>query len=79
MSCSKLSASMMRSPLESVWHFTSTPKRQNDPLHTAIYSHGHVDHVFGVPVFEAEAKEKGFRPPQVLAHEAMPARSTATS
>jgi alkyl sulfatase BDS1-like metallo-beta-lactamase superfamily hydrolase len=45
-----------------------------DPLHTAIYSHGHVDHVFGVPVFEAEAKEKGFRPPQVLAHEAMPAR-----
>src|SRR5437870_4843091 len=22
------------------------------PLNTAVYSHGHVDHVFGVPVFE---------------------------
>ena len=23
------------------------------PLHTAIFTHGHVDHVFGVPPFEA--------------------------
>src|SRR5271157_3426607 len=27
-------------------------------LHTAVYSHGHIDHVFGVPVWEAEATEK---------------------
>ncbi len=47
-----------------------TPAR----LHTAIYSHGHIDHVFGVGVFEAEAQEKGYQPPQVVAHEAMPAR-----
>jgi alkyl sulfatase BDS1-like metallo-beta-lactamase superfamily hydrolase len=44
------------------------------PLHTAVFSHGHVDHVFGVGRFEAEAREKGWRPPQVVAHEAMPAR-----
>lgn len=44
------------------------------PLHTAIYSHGHIDHVFGVPVFEAEAQENGWAPPQVVAHEALPAR-----
>jgi alkyl sulfatase BDS1-like metallo-beta-lactamase superfamily hydrolase len=44
------------------------------PLHTAVYSHGHIDHVFGVGVFETEAREKGYRPPQVVAHEAMPAR-----
>jgi alkyl sulfatase BDS1-like metallo-beta-lactamase superfamily hydrolase len=44
------------------------------PLHTAVYSHGHVDHVFGVPVFAAEAAEKGWRAPQVVAHEALPAR-----
>ncbi len=44
------------------------------PLHTAVYSHGHVDHVFGVPVFQAEAKEKGWRAPQVIAHEALPPR-----
>ena len=26
-------------------------------LHTAVYSHGHIDHVFGVPVWEEEADE----------------------
>jgi len=44
------------------------------PLHTAVYSHGHIDHVFGVPVFEAEAQDKGWAAPQVVAHEALPAR-----
>ncbi len=44
------------------------------PLHTAVYSHGHIDHVFGVPVFEAEASERGWAPPRVVAHEALPAR-----
>jgi alkyl sulfatase BDS1-like metallo-beta-lactamase superfamily hydrolase len=44
------------------------------PLHTAVYSHGHVDHVFGVPVFEEEANRQGWARPVVLAHEAVPAR-----
>jgi alkyl sulfatase BDS1-like metallo-beta-lactamase superfamily hydrolase len=44
------------------------------PLHTAVYSHGHIDHVFGVPVFEAEAADNGWERPQVVAHEALPAR-----
>ena len=43
-------------------------------LDTAIYSHGHIDHVFGVPVFEGEAKERGWRAPVVVAHEALPPR-----
>jgi alkyl sulfatase BDS1-like metallo-beta-lactamase superfamily hydrolase len=43
-------------------------------LHTAVYSHGHVDHVFGVPLFEQEAAERGWAPPRVVAHEALPAR-----
>lgn len=43
-------------------------------LDTAIYSHGHIDHVFGVPVWEAEAAERGWRAPVVVAHEAVPAR-----
>jgi glyoxylase-like metal-dependent hydrolase (beta-lactamase superfamily II) len=43
-------------------------------LHTAVYSHGHVDHVFGVPVFEEEAATKGWPLPVVIAHEALPAR-----
>jgi alkyl sulfatase BDS1-like metallo-beta-lactamase superfamily hydrolase len=44
------------------------------PLHTAIYSHGHVDHVFGVPAFEEEARERGWPPPHVVAHENVPRR-----
>ena len=38
------------------------------PLHTAIFSHGHVDHVFGVGPFEEEARSEGQRAPHVLAH-----------
>jgi glyoxylase-like metal-dependent hydrolase (beta-lactamase superfamily II) len=44
------------------------------PLHTAIYSHGHIDHVFGVPVWEEEARQEGWRAPEVIAHHALPAR-----
>ena len=44
------------------------------PLHTAVYSHGHIDHVFGMPLFEAEAHHHGWPAPQVVAHEAVPAR-----
>jgi alkyl sulfatase BDS1-like metallo-beta-lactamase superfamily hydrolase len=46
----------------------------DDPLHTVIWSHGHVDHVFGLPIWEDEAREKGHPPPRVIAHESMPAR-----
>ena len=44
------------------------------PLHTAIYTHGHVDHVFGVPPFEAEARERGWTAPHVIAHANVPRR-----
>jgi glyoxylase-like metal-dependent hydrolase (beta-lactamase superfamily II) len=43
-------------------------------LNTAIYSHGHIDHVFGVPVWAAEAAERGWPAPVVIAHEALPLR-----
>lgn len=45
-----------------------------DALHTAVYSHGHIDHVFGVPVFEEEAEKEGWSAPRVVAHEALPPR-----
>jgi alkyl sulfatase BDS1-like metallo-beta-lactamase superfamily hydrolase len=45
-----------------------------DRLNTAVYSHGHIDHVFGVPVWEDEADQKGWAAPQVIAHHALPAR-----
>ncbi|HEX8066804.1 MAG TPA: alkyl sulfatase dimerization domain-containing protein [Thermoleophilaceae bacterium] len=46
----------------------------DSPLHTAVYTHGHVDHVFGVPLWEAEAAERGLLPPRVVAHENVPRR-----
>lgn len=43
----------------------------DQPLHTAVYSHGHVDHVFGVPLFEGE---DGAPAVHVVAHENVPRR-----
>src|SRR5260221_13488580 len=43
-------------------------------LNTAVFSHGHIDHVFGVGVFEEEAASKGWAAPRVVAHEHLPAR-----
>src|SRR5206468_8938436 len=45
-----------------------------DRLDTAVYSHGHIDHVFGVPTFDEEARDAGWRAPRVVAHEAVPHR-----
>ena len=36
-------------------------------LNTAVYSHGHIDHVFGVPVWEEEATAQGWAAPEVIA------------
>lgn len=43
----------------------------DSPLDTAVYTHGHVDHVFAVPMFEAEASPLR---PTVVAHANVPAR-----
>jgi alkyl sulfatase BDS1-like metallo-beta-lactamase superfamily hydrolase len=39
------------------------------PVHTAVFTHGHADHVGGAAVFEAEGN-----PIRFIAHEAVPAR-----
>lgn len=54
--------------------FEAVREHLDTPLHTAIYSHGHVDHVFGVDHYAEEARERGWAPPRVVAHEDMPAR-----
>ena len=43
-------------------------------LDTAIYTHGHVDHVFGTGLFEKQASAEGWDPVHVIAHEACSAR-----
>jgi len=44
------------------------------PVHTGVYTHGHVDHVFGLRRFVEEASEQGRPAPRIIAHEACPAR-----
>ena len=39
-------------------HVHEQVRRWSPALHTAVYSHGHIDHVFGVPVFEEEARRR---------------------
>lgn len=34
----------------------------------AIYTHGHVDHAYGLPPFLAEAKVRGWQPPRIVGH-----------
>jgi alkyl sulfatase BDS1-like metallo-beta-lactamase superfamily hydrolase len=43
-------------------------------LHTAVFTHGHIDHCFGVEIYEAENRDRGAAAPHVIAHEAVPAR-----
>jgi len=49
-------------------------KWASDPLHTAIYTHGHIDHVMGMAPWDEEARDRGRPRPRVLAHEAVPER-----
>lgn len=46
----------------------------NLPVHTVVFTHGHVDHVFGAQALDAEAAERGRPRPRVVAHENVPAR-----
>lgn len=44
------------------------------PVHTAVFTHGHVDHVLGIERFDAEARREGRPLPRVVAHQAVPLR-----
>src|SRR3954447_22822512 len=44
------------------------------PLHTAVFTHGHIDHVFGVELYEEEARANGSPAPRVVAHHAIAER-----
>jgi glyoxylase-like metal-dependent hydrolase (beta-lactamase superfamily II) len=45
-------------------------QRTQAPVHTAIYTHGHVDHAFGLDYFLIEGQPR----PRVIGHSALPAR-----
>jgi alkyl sulfatase BDS1-like metallo-beta-lactamase superfamily hydrolase len=44
---------------------------KTDRLDTAVFTHGHIDHCFGVELYEADSDAKGWRAPRVVAHEAI--------
>ena len=46
----------------------------NSPVHTAVYTHGHVDHVTGAQAFDAEAAARGDQLIRYVGHEAIPER-----
>lgn len=54
--------------------YKSIREEFSQPLNTAVYTHGHVDHVFGVPLFEAESDVNQGFPVRVAAHELLPDR-----
>ncbi|HEV2571154.1 MAG TPA: alkyl sulfatase dimerization domain-containing protein [Beijerinckiaceae bacterium] len=44
-------------------------RRWNEaPVHTIIYTHGHIDHTWGARLYDQEADTKGFSRPRVIAH-----------
>jgi glyoxylase-like metal-dependent hydrolase (beta-lactamase superfamily II) len=45
-------------------------QKTQSPVHTAIYTHGHIDHAYGLEAFLQPGQKK----PRVIAHRAMPAR-----
>ena len=47
--------------------------RPHAPLRAAVFSHHHLDHIFGVGPFEEEAAERGWDRPRVYGHEAIAA------
>ena len=41
------------------------------PVHTAVYTHGHTDHVGGAAAFNSDATERGYQAITYVAHEAV--------
>jgi alkyl sulfatase BDS1-like metallo-beta-lactamase superfamily hydrolase len=45
-----------------------------DRVHTVIYTHGHVDHCFGLPQYYRECKRNQWKKPHIISHENVPKR-----
>jgi alkyl sulfatase BDS1-like metallo-beta-lactamase superfamily hydrolase len=46
----------------------------DEPVHSIVYTHGHLDHVGGSRAFAADAESKGRATPRVVGHEAVQRR-----
>jgi glyoxylase-like metal-dependent hydrolase (beta-lactamase superfamily II) len=61
-------------PLTAQAMFDAVRAWSADPVRYVVFTHGHVDHVFGVGPYDQEALAQGWPAPVVVAHEAVPAR-----
>lgn len=50
---------------------TALREWSNAPIHSLVYTHGHLDHVGGSPAMAVDATDRGAPQPEVLAHEAV--------
>jgi alkyl sulfatase BDS1-like metallo-beta-lactamase superfamily hydrolase len=48
--------------------FDAVRRWNGERVHTAVYTHGHVDHAYGLPPFLAEAGERRWQPPRIVGH-----------
>lgn len=62
------------SPFTAEMNFARIREWSSAALHTAVYTHGHVDHACGMGPFDAEAAAEGRPRPRVVAHDAVRAR-----
>ena len=61
-------------PAQHEQSFAGVRSYAGEPVHTAIYTHGHVDHAYGLPPFLREAESKGWGRPRVIGHQAVAPR-----
>src|SRR5262250_357522 len=54
--------------------FAAVRAVDRQPVHAAVYTHGHVDHACGLPPFLEEAREQGWPAPIVVGHRNIAAR-----
>jgi alkyl sulfatase BDS1-like metallo-beta-lactamase superfamily hydrolase len=54
--------------------FSAVRRFDREMLHTAVYTHGHVDHAYGLPPFLRELEEKGWPKPTIVGHAAVSPR-----
>jgi len=49
--------------------FDAVRRWNGERVHTAVYTHGHVDHAYGLPPFLAEARGRGWQAPRIVGHD----------
>ena len=48
--------------------FAAVRRWDHSPVHTVIYTHGHIDHTGGIHVIDADAEARGTPRPRIVAH-----------